>query len=45
MLQQQGSQQQVEMLSAVKTLLAAAKTNNSKSPSKLGTQASAAHQL
>jgi hypothetical protein len=44
-LQLQGSQQQVEMLSAVKTLLAAAETNNSKSPASLGTQASAAHLL
>jgi hypothetical protein len=38
-LQQQGRQQQVEMLSEVKTLLAAAETNNSKSPAKLGMQA------
>jgi hypothetical protein len=40
MLQQQGSQQQVEMLSAVKTLLAAAKSNNSTSLAMSSTDAS-----
>jgi hypothetical protein len=40
MLQQQGRQQQVEMLSAVKTLLSAAKTNNSTSLAMSSTDAS-----